>query len=492
MPPNYIDRSSPIKVPWSADEVITDGGYHTFIRKNDKWYGMGANHYGQLGLGSHITENEIYTPIELSLKGIDKIVTDTNMTFARIKDKWYVCGSNSNCLLGLGKDYVNISVIREFTSVNWKTHISPKKLYRDNGTMTILSDDGIWYELGLNNDEMHGLCRKLKRKNKKYCPKYIFTPIKSRCQKKSEEELNEEYRIPKLCTKCNFGICHYGDYDVTFCNYCKEQDGELFWYDQEKKDYEKYISNSDFHKFLVDKFSSLQKYFKGIESVDLLSMNMEDLIDYVYPEDKILMKLFIKKHLSLESNQYNDISNINNVKIFSLEPDDSGLVNLSHMIHNSSSIYHNPISLSYLQKTLKERVHDIKILDLSNNWIGDNNLSIVKDIVKLLQPNLRVLKLCSNNIGYFSEICNKVILELLEMKNIEYIDISNNSILSSINTSEICKELTLNHFKKLIFIPKSWMHNSNWKFIVTNNKFHETIINAHNNYYSQYFDPIES
>lgn len=91
-------------------EEIHSGHFFTWVKANGKWWGIGTNQLGALGMGE--------TPVATSyahvaaLDGADRLVVARSHTFARKGGQWFATGLNSYGELGLGNTTTQKSFIR--------------------------------------------------------------------------------------------------------------------------------------------------------------------------------------------------------------------------------------------------------------------------------------------------------------------------------------------------------------------------------------------
>lgn len=107
----------------SSAIVINDG-------TKDHLYTWGNNNYGQLGLGEENDKNNILSPLEsnLPIQNAEIKLIDFGYYHSLIvlndgdKDYLYSCGNNSNGSLGLGDKYNNITIVNNWTKVDFPNH----------------------------------------------------------------------------------------------------------------------------------------------------------------------------------------------------------------------------------------------------------------------------------------------------------------------------------------------------------------------------------
>ncbi len=483
----YIKKSNPIKVPWKADEVITDGGYHLFFRKESEWFVMGDNNCGQLGLGENMP-GKIFNPIRSSIQNIVKVFTHPNKTYIVVqenqKEVCYVAGNNHYGELGLGEN--SPMMVFSFTKVDW----IPKKILHENLYTIILMNDGKWYELGANYDEQQGLMRKI---DGGY-PNNILYP--TLCQRPYTNPFSDD-EVSIICQECKFSIVEKSYHNKKFCDDCLFRSSKLDGKDLEnynrKKLLEEDINLPDLGSLLINKYEPLKQYFENLRTADLTNLNSDDLVNYVIPEHKVLMKLFIKEHLwSILRCNFDHLDTDYDAKFqeFSLDPNEEGFLDLRRKVHtNSFATYSDPISLVTLCSSIKHN-DKIQILDISDCNLWDQDVKLIRELVANL-PNLRILKLGKNHFNGRDSgglIKTRMIQidddfkAMLNLENIEYVDITG-TCLASITRKDFLNKLNLKQISKLIWIAVEWLYKGNWNTIINDKNLIEIILKQHEKYH---------
>lgn len=162
-------------------------------------------------------------------------------------------------------------------------------------------------------------------------------------------------------------------------------------------------------------------------------------------------------------------------------------------IHSNAEVTIDSLKLR-LSMTLGETPANIATLDLSNNYLVNEDIDSVKALAKYTK--CKVLKVRSNyfqQIGFNPDDPNDLFVslkEILGFSSIRYFDITLNPC-ASIDAVDFYRELKEEHFRKLIFVQRSHVLEFNWRVMVSK-PYHDIVLKTHTDYYSRGENPMFS
>jgi hypothetical protein len=202
------------------------------------------------------------------------------------------------------------------------------------------------------------------------------------------------------------------------------------------------------------KYSTLERYFKNIDVEDLIEFQPAEIIEIANPEDKLLMKLLVKRYLG-------------------------------KIIANKSFVYKGSQETLYVTIQKSSTPDSVAVLDCSNNNFNDDVILKIKQTLPLI-PNCDTINLSNNKIlGVANRTTfDKHFIDLLNTE-IKCVNITNNPIIQSRNDL-FEKIFTADHYNKLIFIDQESVRSDFWKSLVKHHPSKIALIEStHNKYYSQ-------
>lgn len=119
------------------------------------------------------------------------------------------------------------------------------------------------------------------------------------------------------------------------------------------------------------------------------------------------------------------------------------------------------ITFGLILEALKYPLEPIKsttILDLSSNYLSDDTMSDVLEVVKLL-PSLEIVDLSRNSLTINSWLHLE---QLLRMPNLKYVSIVSNEFLASSDSKDFFAQLKAEYLLKLIWLPQPWLNGRGW------------------------------
>ena len=234
-----------------------------------------------------------------------------------------------------------------------------------------------------------------------------------------------------------------------------------------------------------EKFNKLTPYFEGVVISDLSILSSDDLIEMAAPHDKPLMKIFcvkfLKDHFEVKPTIY--------------EKPNSPLAKKeeSTVITEDGNYRGRLISSAYggvaknLNKLTVADLKGVKLskdkkLDLSHNNLLDVDLVNLEEIIFTCKP--RVLDLSMNRIhGY--ELLSRPQFDRAFWNILSYVQnyfVIVGNPLASVDRLDLFSTFKEEHFKKLIWIPQSWIKGESWHAMV-DKSFWDIIKDAHDEYY---------
>lgn len=250
---------------------------------------------------------------------------------------------------------------------------------------------------------------------------------------------------------------------------------------------------SDWKKHLQElKFERLSKYFYDLNNEDLGFLSENELINMVEPNEKHIMKIFIgrflrfylNKHVSVYLNDPNDPNFFFDIKKKNKLPGDYSESLLS--IINQRSLFYDTNKITL--KSLKGQLNGIKQLNLSKNFLSDNDTSIIAKLVEECKPE--IVNISDNHIhGYDihnAEDLEKNIFKIL-FNTSKYVNLVANPFCS-VDKKNFFMKLKEEELKKLIWIPLEFVNTEKWKSLIPNQEFHSIIKNSHEDYYKNYLE----
>jgi hypothetical protein len=202
------------------------------------------------------------------------------------------------------------------------------------------------------------------------------------------------------------------------------------------------------------KYSTLARYFKNIDVKDLIEFQPAEIIEIANPEDKLLMKLLVKRYLG-------------------------------KVMANKSFVYKGSQETLYLTTQKSSNPDSVAVLDCSGNNFNDDVILKIKQTLHLI-PNCNTIDLSNNKIlGVANRTTfDKNFIDLLNTE-IKCINITNNPIIQSRNDL-FEKTFTADHYNKLIFIDQESVRSDFWKSLVKHHPSKVALIESvHNKHYRQ-------
>lgn len=541
--PKHVKKSAPVKVPWHADEIVTYDA-STFIRVGTKWFAFGSNVHGQLALGD-CAEDKIYSPVEICLPNVTKVLASYNKTFLCSNGKWFACGNNEDGSLGIGR---RSGPVRTPLPIGW---VPERVWYSDNETVVQLKDcpenkekAGKFCLLGRHETEyrcgfaaaMLGdidttefFClpdplpdryeyppdvkwpecddgtegsydEKMKAFREQYKDKMVLNPY--------TPERYDKYEMPTPCTRCKCdkvafdrkqAIWNHRDNDPpldVFCDDCLLKTGQkpsIYDVRQFKRDQitSGEIPTPDLREICRrdnGKFAPLEKYFQTLEVRDIMRLSMDDLVECASPEDKMLMRVFAIEHLypliytEIDHQSFGSIDHEDKMTTYTLNPA-AGCLDLTSCVAGSSFTGIYPVRLSVLLEP--GRIPDIETityLSLADCGINNADLSKLMSLFEKM-PQLKTLNLGANDLQARKTNCQvtKLIIDLLNKPTLENLIVGFGVMYPNYPLS-LELEKNPSLLKKLIWIPRRWLCGEAWKGCIKSD-YWEAVEHAHIAYY---------
>jgi len=222
-----------------------------------------------------------------------------------------------------------------------------------------------------------------------------------------------------------------------------------------------------------------------ISEEDLAICSLEELVDSAKPEDKLLMTIFAKRYLLSGLEQSDPFDLFPSEYVEEKEPrkdilDMKGkLVSIVY-----SSLSRNKKTPKELENSLKMDPPKVKEVDFSNCNLLDQDLEAIAEIVRLCRPvvvNLRGNRFHGYDLKTQKEV-DDALKNILAVAEVQFVDVTVNP-LASTDRRDLFETLDKAQFKKLVWIPQSWLKAGNWKALVSKAEMYQTITQTHEQYY---------
>lgn len=239
-------------------------------------------------------------------------------------------------------------------------------------------------------------------------------------------------------------------------------------------------------------FQDLCIYFGELTINDISSEDLEEYINYTEPKHKILMSVFIHKHLIPyieKHNQESFKSKESDYKLCKFQDGvfDGSFAFKSHILHINNKKDILELKSIFLE-TIKE--NKVKRIDLSRNGLYSSDLPFIleflsdSEIKKYLEDT--IVDLSDNKIeglGEYRETvdtCIKSIVEIPEIKNLVIIG----NPFATINRKDFFETLDINNTtKKLIWIRNYNINCFGWQDLLKSQEVIEYVKKSHLGYY---------
>jgi hypothetical protein len=248
------------------------------------------------------------------------------------------------------------------------------------------------------------------------------------------------------------------------------------------------------------KWRRLAPYFENLRDDDLAYFTETDIMEATEPKDRLLMQLFIKEHLEPHLNQPNPFAGESaQFTTKSAWNHETGCLDLRGRVAPvmycglGGSARCSSRELAQLLQQLNVPPEAVRILDLSENFLGDFDAPYILEFLKTL-PNCKYVNLSNNRLhGFFAEsreAVDKALLGILQHSSVEFVNILGNP-LASIDRKDLYEKIAEDEeqrklLRKLIFIPLRWLASNNWHVLFVGPNKTETcaiVGKAHDQFY---------
>eukprot|EP00742_Colponemidia_sp_Colp-10_P001376 GILJ01001479.1.p1 GENE.GILJ01001479.1~~GILJ01001479.1.p1 ORF type:complete len:399 (-),score=50.51 GILJ01001479.1:94-1260(-) len=243
------------------------------------------------------------------------------------------------------------------------------------------------------------------------------------------------------------------------------------------------------------RFAVLKEYFEGITFDDLEELALDDILALAETRHRVLMKIFLNKELApllcKRRPPFAGYEPLQDTTPPPIQPS-FGLVNLSNRVLPSRFPFASKdtptievIISEVAQWNDADKMSCVK-LDLSSNRLLDEDMLHVFNLLDCF-PAVKFVNLFNNHFfGMDPELKDMLdgnLKRILARQTIEYVDITKNPLATS-DRRDFFRNLSIEHLKKLIWIPRQWYLGQGWTVIVDNDPLHVNIImESHDSYY---------
>ncbi len=243
-------------------------------------------------------------------------------------------------------------------------------------------------------------------------------------------------------------------------------------------------------------FKDLGIYFGELTVKDLNCEDIEEYINYVEPKHKILMSVFVNKHLIPYINKLSSelfyTKEQNQIKNCTFK---DGVFDGSFAFR-SHSIYNYKIDISKLKSAFLENVRvnsKVKSIELSSNGLYSSDLPFILNFLK--DPEITnclqdtIINLSDNKIeglGEYRNIVDNCIKSIAEIDSIKYIIMTGNPF-ATISRKDFFETLDINNIitKKIIWIRDYNITVFGWQMLVQSKEVCDFVKNVHYEYYKK-------
>jgi hypothetical protein len=244
----------------------------------------------------------------------------------------------------------------------------------------------------------------------------------------------------------------------------------------------------------VEYYPPLVKYFEGYTLKDIRNLTRDDFMQIADPRERILMNIFYQKtlrHLLSSYNAFQLSSYPEKRGEFSAYFRDNAVLMLSALVQNEHQSFDcskwTPKEVlqecSDLDDSILEGIHTI---NLSSNYLADDDVDFIIELVQIFSKcatNISV-DLTDNDFILF----DSKLLYLLDIEQVQWVNVCSTRFASAIRT-DFYERLSIEYFKKLIWIPEHFVQGKEWTNLIKGHKHYEQVRDivrqAHLKYYKK-------
>ncbi len=222
---------------------------------------------------------------------------------------------------------------------------------------------------------------------------------------------------------------------------------------------------------LSDRFTPLNRYFKGIRYRDLLTLSADDIVSSVDVSERILMRLCLCE-LQAELEMHPTTSSLE----YALSL--SGRLISVKLPKRRNDLHTIPELSSWLGDDF---CTGMQLIDMSDNILLSEDLPDITTVVKDA-TSCTVLDLSKTRIGQeFKDDLSKWLTELLEIEHLQFVDLCDTNIYSK-SAAPMLSNMEDKLIAKLIFVRPCHLHLKAWHKLV-NPSVCDAVIASHETYY---------